>query len=62
MPEKLIERLERGISRDLEVTPKLRTIRALDPEMERVLLAVNVVGTTRSQMSAHALLGVQFVT
>jgi hypothetical protein len=62
LPEKLVERPEFGIRSSLDVNPELRAMCALDPEVERVSLARDVVGPTRPQMSAHPSFGVLVVT
>jgi hypothetical protein len=62
IPEKLIERLERGIRCDLEMNPEVRAIRTLRSKVKCVLLTLYVVTATRPQVVAHSLVGVLLVT
>jgi hypothetical protein len=61
VPEELVERLECSICGDLEVYPEVWTTGPFDPQVECVVLALDVVAPTRPQVPAHALLGVLFL-
>lgn len=57
-----IERHQRGFGTDFQMNPEARSIGTLDREMERILLAFDVVLATGLEVVHHPLFGVHFTT